>query len=311
MADRYQQFADSPPGTLRASAGSACPQPAPLRRYEPASSARRPGAARRRPAAGSSRSAALLATSARRGGGCRRRRTPLRRAGLRRDRDRRAPPTCARVLRLLPPGDPRSSRRPAAARARHPARAAGGPAGDRPARARGLRALGRQGGRRAARPRSCVYVAPGAEDDVESTLRFLLSGRSAYVSGQVVRVGARRVRARPPTGSGRSPARSRSSPAPRAASARRSPRCSRATAPHVVCLDVPPQGEDLADVANAIGGSALQLDITGRRARRARRAPAERHGGVDIVVHNAGITRDKTLGADERRTSGTRCSPST
>src|SRR5689334_13575612 len=35
-----------------------------------------------------------------------------------------------------------------------------------------------------------VYVAPGGELAVESTLRFLLSGRSAYVSGQVVRVGA-------------------------------------------------------------------------------------------------------------------------
>src|SRR5690348_3477175 len=35
-----------------------------------------------------------------------------------------------------------------------------------------------------------VYVEPGAEDNAESTLRFLLSARSAYVSGQVVRVGA-------------------------------------------------------------------------------------------------------------------------
>src|SRR5919206_158883 len=33
------------------------------------------------------------------------------------------------------------------------------------------------------------YVAPGAEGNAESTLRFLLSARSAYVSGQVVRVG--------------------------------------------------------------------------------------------------------------------------
>ncbi|HEY7175507.1 MAG TPA: hypothetical protein VH442_11370, partial [Micromonosporaceae bacterium] len=35
-----------------------------------------------------------------------------------------------------------------------------------------------------------IYVAPGAELRVESTLRFLLSGKSAYVSGQVIRVGA-------------------------------------------------------------------------------------------------------------------------
>src|SRR4051812_22710544 len=35
-----------------------------------------------------------------------------------------------------------------------------------------------------------VYVAPGAEGNLDGTLRFLLSGRSAYVSGQVIRIGA-------------------------------------------------------------------------------------------------------------------------
>src|SRR3954454_9273902 len=33
-----------------------------------------------------------------------------------------------------------------------------------------------------------VYVEPGAEDQLESTLRFLLSPKSAYVSGQVIRI---------------------------------------------------------------------------------------------------------------------------
>ena len=72
-----------------------------------------------------------------------------------------------------------------------------------------------------------VYASPDA--DLESTLRFLLSGRSAYVSGQVIRVGA----AVPdPPGDWERPlaGRTRSSRAPRAGSARRSPRCWRATA---------------------------------------------------------------------------------
>ena len=34
-----------------------------------------------------------------------------------------------------------------------------------------------------------VYVAPGAEGSIDSTLAFLLSPKSAYVSGQVVRIG--------------------------------------------------------------------------------------------------------------------------
>ncbi len=65
---------------------------------------------------------------------------------------------------------------------------------------------------------------------------------------------------------------------------------------HVVALDVPAAGEDLARVANDIGGSALQLDLTAADAP-ARLADhlAQRHGRVDVVVHNAGITRDKTI----------------
>ena len=34
-----------------------------------------------------------------------------------------------------------------------------------------------------------VYVAPGAEEQLPCTLRFLLSPRSAYISGQVIRIG--------------------------------------------------------------------------------------------------------------------------
>jgi 3-oxoacyl-[acyl-carrier protein] reductase len=65
----------------------------------------------------------------------------------------------------------------------------------------------------------------------------------------------------------------------------------------VVCLDVPPQGDALAAVANRIGGSALQLDITaGDAPQTLADHLLERHGGVDAVVHNAGVTRDRTLG---------------
>jgi 3-oxoacyl-[acyl-carrier protein] reductase len=59
---------------------------------------------------------------------------------------------------------------------------------------------------------------------------------------------------------------------------------------HVVCADVVAQGDALAAVANRVRGTALQVDVT---AERAPRLLAER--GADIVVHNAGITRDRTL----------------
>ncbi|HEY2602952.1 MAG TPA: SDR family oxidoreductase, partial [Thermoleophilaceae bacterium] len=66
---------------------------------------------------------------------------------------------------------------------------------------------------------------------------------------------------------------------------------------HVVGLDVPAQADDLAEVTGAIGGSAVTLDITDDDApQRIADYLLEQHGGVDVVVHNAGVTRDKTLG---------------
>jgi 3-oxoacyl-[acyl-carrier protein] reductase len=51
-----------------------------------------------------------------------------------------------------------------------------------------------------------------------------------------------------------------------------------------------------AKVANQIGGSALQLDIAAPDAvDRLISYLTERFGGVDVVIHNAGITRDNLL----------------
>ncbi len=143
-----------------------------------------------------------------------------------------------------------------------------------------------------------VHVAPGAEAATESTLRFLLSAKSAYVDAQVIRVGTHRTSAAEPddwerpldgkvalvTGASRGIGASIADVLARDGA-------------HVVALDIPAQGDELSAVANRVRGTALQLDVT------APDAPAqlvtyltERHGGVDVVVHNAGITRDKTLG---------------
>jgi 3-oxoacyl-[acyl-carrier protein] reductase len=52
----------------------------------------------------------------------------------------------------------------------------------------------------------------------------------------------------------------------------------------------------VTEVANRVKGSALQLDITDDDAPRALvQHLRDRHGGVDVVVHNAGVTRDRTL----------------
>ncbi len=66
---------------------------------------------------------------------------------------------------------------------------------------------------------------------------------------------------------------------------------------HVVCLDRPADDGPCSKVAQRIGGSVLLLDITDEDApARIANELEQRFGGVDVVVHNAGVTRDKTLG---------------
>ncbi len=141
-----------------------------------------------------------------------------------------------------------------------------------------------------------VQVEPGGEQNMESTLRFLLSAKSAYVDAQVVRIAPGEIEVpadwdRPLTGK-----LALVTGASRGIGESIAETLARDGA-HVVCLDVPQQGDALAEVANRIGGETLQLDITADNAPRlVVEHLNERHGGVDIVVHNAGVTRDKTLG---------------
>src|SRR5262249_18348901 len=63
---------------------------------------------------------------------------------------------------------------------------------------------------------------------------------------------------------------------------------------HVICLDRPADDGPTSQLCRAIGGSVLAVDLLDADAPQ-RVAAHLGTRGVDIIVHNAGITRDKTL----------------
>lgn len=145
-----------------------------------------------------------------------------------------------------------------------------------------------------------VLLAPGVRSaDLNSTVSFLLEGRSAFVSGQVWRVAPRKdthdgsVTDHPFTG--RIVVVTGAARGIGASIARTFHR----DGAKLVVVDIPAAGENLAKVANELRGSALQLDITAADAGgRIADHVASVHGPdarIHAMVHNAGITRDKML----------------
>ena len=77
----------------------------------------------------------------------------------------------------------------------------------------------------------------------------------------------------------------------------------------VVGVDVPQAASDLITLTKELGGDYLTLDITAKDApKRIAQHLTTAHGGVDVVVHNAGITRDKRLANMDAGPLGARCS---
>ena len=142
-----------------------------------------------------------------------------------------------------------------------------------------------------------VYVAKGAEDALGSTLGFFLSPKSAYVSGQVIRLGATGILTAPKVDIDKPLAGKVAlvTGASRGLGLADMETLARDGAT-VIGLDVPPLENDLKEAAERLGGGYIVGDITSPEAPKLIAEYIKKnHGKVDIVVHNAGITRDKML----------------
>ncbi|MFC5178737.1 3-oxoacyl-ACP reductase [Nocardioides taihuensis] len=169
------------------------------------------------------------------------------------------------------------------------------------------RSLGKEVGRGGTS--QLAYVAEGAEGAVASTLAFLLSPKSAYVSGQVVRVGATGTTSPGQVEDWLRPLAGRTALVTGASRGigEQIARVLHRDGATVVGIDVPQAASELQELMAELGGDHLTLDITGKDApQRIAHHLQEKHGGVDVVVHNAGITRDKKLANMAASSSGDR-----
>lgn len=134
-----------------------------------------------------------------------------------------------------------------------------------------------------------LRIASDAEEAAASSLGFFLSPRSAYVSGQVITIGA--AASTSISADRRGVLITGASRGIGAAMAR----LFAAEGCAVTALDAPGAQADLRALAAQIGAEALSVDITAADAAERLVEAARAADGYDAVIHNAGITRDRTL----------------
>ena len=143
-----------------------------------------------------------------------------------------------------------------------------------------------------------VYVSPGAEGAIASTLGFFLSPKSAYVSGQVVRIGAGGSKKAQQASDATKPLHGKIAIVTGASRGigEQIARVLHRDGATVLGIDVPQAASELQALMTELNGDFLTLDITGKDAPARIAAHVKKtFGAVDGVVHNAGITRDKKL----------------
>lgn len=159
-----------------------------------------------------------------------------------------------------------------------------------------VRALAKELGRKGATV-NLVTVERGAQERAAGVLRFLLSPASAFVTAQPLRVtGAVRPNRFPGYTQSLRGKVALVTGAARGIGEATATRLAEEGA-HVICADHPSQDGPVAQVAKRLSGTPVLIDVGAPNAADSLvRAVQKEHDGLDVIVHNAGVTRDKTLG---------------
>lgn len=137
-----------------------------------------------------------------------------------------------------------------------------------------------------------LELAAEAGTALDAPLRFFLSEHSAFVTGQTLAVdAASRTTALAGSLNGKLALVTGAARGIGAAIAQVLAR----EGAQVIGMDHPSQEGALAETMSRINGAGLALDVTAADAGARIAAEVAARGGLDIIVHNAGVTRDKML----------------
>ncbi len=139
-----------------------------------------------------------------------------------------------------------------------------------------------------------LEIAPGAEALIEGPLRFFVSPHSAFITGQTLSLSAANAPQTAWAGSlgGKVAVVTGAARGIGAAIVQVLAR----EGAKIVGIDRPQEEAALGETLSKVGGLGLAIDVTAADApEKITQECRAKFGGVDIVVHNAGITRDKLL----------------